>query len=369
MRKFFFRFLREVCITHFFVLLRPQNILTLKLKDIRKVQDALQHTKKITVVSHFNPDGDAIGSALAIYHYFKEDGMEVSVVIPNAFPDFLNWMEGSDKIIIAQKNITKARKAIKEADMLFVVDMNAPHRAGQDLENSIEKAKGFRILIDHHVQPDIRCDVMYTTPKTSSASELVYNFLFKYLTPKRKFSRAIAEALYVGIITDTGSVSYACNEANTYYVLRKLIASGIDGEAIHRRVYDNYTESRMKLLGLALSKRFTVMADYGASYMYLTKKDLEENHFQIGDTEGFVNYGLSVNTVHYTAFFTERDGRIRVSFRSKGKVDVNILARKYFNGGGHHNAAGAFYLGNIKDAIKHFEMAVKEIYNESNKTK
>jgi phosphoesterase RecJ-like protein len=340
----------------------------LKKQDIQKVKDALQHAKKIAIVFHFNPDGDAVGSALALYHYFKDDGYDVSAVSPNAFPDFLHWMEGSDEIIVAQENLTKARKVIKEADMLFVVDMNAPHRAGQDLQNGIAKFKGFKVLIDHHVQPDIQCDVMYSTNKTSSASELVYNFLYRYLTPKRKFTRPIAEALYVGIITDTGSVTYACDCPSTYNVLRKLIASGINGEAIHRKVYDNYTESRMKLLGLALSQRLTVLPEYGASHMYLTKQDLLDNHFQIGDTEGFVNYGLPINEVRFTAFFTERENRIRVSFRSKGDVDVNIFARKYFNGGGHHNAAGAFYDGDIESALRYFEESVKKEYQLAKKT-
>ena len=340
----------------------------MKKQDIQKVKDALQHAKKIAIVFHFNPDGDAVGSALALYHYFKDDGYDVSAVSPNAFPDFLHWMEGSDEIIVAQENLTKARKVIKEANMLFVVDMNAPHRAGQDLQNGIAKFKGFKVLIDHHVQPDIQCDVMYSTHKTSSASELVYNFLYRYLTPKRKFTRPIAEALYVGIITDTGSVTYACDCPSTYNVLRKLIASGINGEAIHRKVYDNYTESRMKLLGLALSQRLTVLPEYGASHMYLTKQDLLDNHFQIGDTEGFVNYGLSIKEVRFTAFFTERENRIRVSFRSKGDVDVNIFARKYFNGGGHHNAAGAFYDGDIESALRYFEESVKKEYQLAKKT-
>ena len=148
----------------------------------------------------------------------------------------------------------------------------------------------------------------------------------------------------------------------TYEVLGKLIASGINGESIHRKVYDNYNESRMRLLGLALSQRLKVMPEYGASYMYLTKKDLADNNFQIGDTEGFVNYGLSINKVQYTAFFTERENRIRFSFRSKGLIDVNLLARKYFDGGGHHNAAGAFFDGTIQEAIVYFEKVVKECH-------
>ena len=329
-------------------------------QDIRKIQAALKETKAITIVFHFNPDGDALGSALALYHYFQDEGYEVSVISPNPFPNFLQWMPGAENIIVAQENLVEARKRIKEADMLYVVDMNAPHRAGQDLQNSIIKSEAFKVLIDHHVQPDIKCDVMYSTHLTSSASELVYNFLYRYLTPEKPVTKEIAECLYVGIITDTGSMSYTCDFAESYDVLRRLIESGINGEDIHRKVYDNYTESRMKLLGLALSQRMVVMRDYGASYMYLTKKDLTDNGFQIGDTEGFVNYGLSMGAVHYTAFFTERDNRIRVSFRSKGIVDVNLFARKYFEGGGHANAAGAFFHGTMEEAIAHFEKAVRE---------
>lgn len=328
-------------------------------QDIHLVKQALQKTKKICVVFHFNPDGDALGSALALYHYFKEDGYEVTVVSPNAFPDFLNWMDGSDRIIVAQEHLVKARKAIKEADMLFVVDMNAPHRAGQDLQNCIAKFVGFKVLIDHHVQPEINCDVMYSTHLTSSASELVYNFLYRYMTPKRPVSKAIAEALYVGIITDTGSMAYACDHPDTYEVLGRLIAAGINGEAIHQKVYSNYTESRLRLMGVALT-HLKIMPEYGASYMYLTKQELIENNFQIGDTEGFVNYGMTIKGVEFTAFFVERDNRIRVSFRSKGKVDVNLFARDHYNGGGHHNAAGAFYHGTIEEAIAHFEMTVRE---------
>lgn len=335
----------------------------MKKQEIQKVKDALATAKRIAVVFHFNPDGDAMGSALALYHYFKEDGYEVSVVSPNIFPDFLRWMKGSEDIIIAQEQLTKARKVIKEADILFIVDMNAPHRAGQDLQSAISQFKGFKVLIDHHVTPDIECDVMYSTHKTSSASELVYKFLYQYLTPKRKFSRAIAEALYVGIITDTGSVTYACDNPSTYDVLKKLIAFGINGEAIHRKVYDNYTESRMKLLGIALSQRMKIIPEHAASFIYLSKQDLIDNHYRIGDTEGFVNYGLSIDIVQFTAFFTERDNRVRVSLRSKGLVDVNLFARRYYNGGGHHNAAGAFYNGTIEEAIAHFEQALEDMKN------
>lgn len=329
-------------------------------QEIKQVREALKKGRSITIVFHFNPDGDALGSALALYNYFNDQGYDVSVISPNPFPGFLGWMPGADKIVVAQHNVTEARKLIKNADILFVVDMNSPHRAGQDLQNAIVKSGAFKVLIDHHVQPDIKCDVMYSTSLTTSASELVFNFLYRYLSPRRKITRKIAECLYVGIITDTGSMSYSCDYPESYEVLKTLISSGVNGEDIHRKVYDNYTESRMKLLGLALSQRLKVIPELGVSYMFLTKKDLMDNGFQIGDTEGFVNYGLSLGSVHYTAFFTERDNRIRVSFRSKGIVDVNVFARRYFEGGGHANAAGAFFHGSMEEAIAHFEKSVRE---------
>lgn len=330
----------------------------MKKTEIQTIKEVLKVSKNIAIVFHFNPDGDAVGCALALYHYFRNDGYEVTVISPNFFPSFLNWMQGSEQILIAQQDIKTAHKVIEEADILFVVDMNAPHRAGRYLEAPIVNARGFKILIDHHVQPDIECDIMYSTAKTSSSSELAYNFLYRRLTPHRPMTLAIAEALYVGIITDTGSLSYACDNSSTYLVLNKLIRTGVNGEAIHRKIYDNYTESRMHLLGLALSERLKVMPEYATSYIYLTKKDLRDNHFRIGDTEGFVNYGLSINCVKFTAMFTEQDERIRLSFRSKGDFDTNMFARKFYQGGGHRNASGAFFTGTLQEATEHFEKSV-----------
>lgn len=333
----------------------------MKKAEIEKARAAIDKANKIAIVTHYNPDGDAIGSSLALYNFMENEGKEVHVIIPNRFPDFLAWMPGCENIVVEQGHGSLARKILREADLLFVVDMNAPHRAGKELENQLIKSKAFKILIDHHVSPDIDCDVMFSCVKTTSASELVYKFLYKHLKYGRdKLSLAIAECLYVGIITDTGSLTYSCNYPETYTIVHQLIKRGVDGEDVHRKVYDNYSESRMRLLGLLLSQRMKVMREKSTSYTYLTADDLKKNHYKTGDTEGFVNYGLSINGIVFTAFFSDRSNRIHVSFRSKGEFDVNLFARKHFNGGGHRNAAAADYYGTLEDAIAHFEKVLAE---------
>lgn len=333
----------------------------MKKVDILKARLAIAKAKKIAIVTHYNPDGDAIGSSLALYNFMENEGKKVNIITPNRFPDFLAWMPGSEYIIKEQDNGKLAEKVLKEADLLFIVDMNAPHRAGKVLESQIVQSKAYKILIDHHIHPEIDCDIMYSRTQTTSASELVYKFLYKYLKyGKEKLSLAIAQCLYVGIITDTGSLTYSCNYPETYAIIHQLIKKGVDGEDIHRLVYDNYSENRMRLLGLLLSRRMKVMNNKSTSYTYLTAEDLEENNYTPGDTEGFVNYGLSISGINFTAFFSDRSNRIHVSFRSKGSFDVNQFARKHFNGGGHRNAAAADYYGSLEDAIAHFERVLDE---------
>ena len=324
-------------------------------KEIEHVENIISQKPKTVVVSHHNPDGDAVGSALALYHFFKNEGLEVTVVLPNSFPGFLKWMPGAAEIVTADRHPRAAVRAVREAELLCVADMNAPHRAGELLCPHIADSKAFKILIDHHILPEIDCNAKLSVPGTSSTCELVYDFIFKYLKRKKILTKEMAECIYSGIITDTGSLSHVCNSPRIYQILHKLMQAGVDGEDIHRKIYDNYSENRMRLLGFSLSQRMKVLPEFSTSYIYLTKEDLKKFHFQPGDTEGFVNYGLSMDVVKFTAFFTERDGRIRISFRSKGDIDVSKFAREYFNGGGHHNASAAYYYDTLENTIAYFE--------------
>lgn len=338
--------------------LKEMNLFTTK--KIGLVAEKLKESKKIAVISHYNPDGDAVGSSLALYQYFTQEGYEVKVILPNPVSEFLRWMPGMENVIIAERAMRTAQKALKEADMLFVVDMNASHRSGNALEEPINKCQAFKVLIDHHLSPVLDCDVMFSMTQTTSTCELVYQFLEKLADSKEKISQDVATCIYVGMITDTGSLSYMCNNPKTYLVISELMKKGIDGEAIHRKVYDNYNESRLKLLGLCLSQRLTIMREVSTTYMYVTRQDLKDNNYVVGDTEGFVNYGLSLKGIQFTAFFTERDDRIRVSFRSKGNFDVNTFARKHFNGGGHKNASAAFCYDTLENTLRYFEKVMEE---------
>ncbi len=332
--------------------------MSLSKKDVARLHELISTKPEVVIVSHHNPDGDAVGSSLSLFHFFSGIGCKVTPILPNPFPNFLQWMPGSENILIASKHLKTAQRLIREAPVLCIVDMNAPHRSGDDLKDAITESKAFKILIDHHIMPNIDCDVMLSTPKTTSSCELVFEFLFKYLKQKEHLTKEMAECLYSGIITDTGSLSYACNRKRTYEILAQLVKQGIDCEQIHRNIYDNYSETRMRLLGHTLANRMKVMPECATSYTYLTNDDLKAFHFQPGDTEGFVNYGLSMEVVKFTAFFTERENRIRVSFRSKGEIDASKFAREHFNGGGHHNAAAAYSYDTLENTIKKFEELV-----------
>jgi len=325
----------------------------LTISKISEFQQKLKESKKIAVCTHFNPDGDAIGSMLALSSYFKSQGFEIKCITPSSMPEFYKWMPGATEIINAQKQFKETKKIIQETDILFLVDMNSEHRSGIDLENILLTTPAYKILIDHHPNPTANCDIIYSNINTSSTCENIYRFLAE-ITDKPFLNRELGTCIYTGIITDTGSLSYMCNNAETYLLLAQLMELGVNGENIHREIYDNYSENRIRLLGLSLNK-LKVFPELGTSYMYLTKEEMKQNNFKDGDTEGFVNFGISLKGIFFTAFFTEREKRIRLSFRSKGNFNVNQFAQTYFQGGGHRNAAASYYYDTLENAIRYFE--------------
>ena len=305
------------------------------------------------VCTHYNPDGDAIGSSLALQCYFNNQGFDTKCIIPNNMPEFYQWMPGADTMINAKKQLLEAKRIIEEADILFLVDMSAEHRSGVELETALLHTTAYKVLIDHHPDPKAQCALVFSNTKTTSTCENVYRFLDE-ITDKPFLNKELGSCIYTGIITDTGSLSFACNNAETYSLLAKLMEVGVNGEEIHREVYDNYAESRIRLLGLSLNT-LKVFPHLGVSYMYITRKDMIENKFKEGDTEGFVNYGISLKNIFFTAFFIEREKRIRISFRSKGDFNVNNFAQTYFNGGGHKNAAASYHYDTLNNTMKYFE--------------
>lgn len=323
------------------------------IETLDSVKQLLDIQSEIVVTSHYNPDGDALGSALALSRYLRKKGHKVTTIIPNDFPDFLNWMPGQEDILIYFYKSLTANKLIKNASIIFCLDYNAIPRVNLFTEQLFE-AKGVKILIDHHLSPEDHFDFSLSVIKTSSTSELIFDFI-NHLGDYELIDADIAACLYVGMMTDTGSFSFACNYPHTFEVVAKLVKSGVDTEQVHRLVYDTYSESRMRLLGFCLSERMIVLDDYGTAYIYLSQQDLQRFNFKSGDTEGVVNYALSIRNISFAAFFTEKSDRIRISFRSKGSFSVNDFAREHYQGGGHRNAAGGDSFLPLETTLKNFK--------------
>jgi len=338
--------------------------MNLKQKDIIRIVEALAVKKKAVIAVHYNPDGDAIGSALALSLFLQAKGHEAVILSPNELPDFLDWLPQTDKILVATQELERCKQKIKEAELIFCLDFNNFDRVGL-LQQPFEEATSLKILIDHHIDPSPSFDIVYSVAeKTSSTCELMYHFLANILKEKKSITKEMAECLYVGIIIDTGSLSYSCNNQSTYRTLGELFRLGIDGGKIHQLVYDNFSENRVRLLGFCLSERLVVLPEFATSYIYLTKEDLERFHYKQGDIEGIVNYGLSMKNIRFTTFFTERDDRIRLSFRSKGDFNVNAFARAHYKGGGHKNASGGNSYVDMEHTINDFCALLKKYKTE-----
>jgi bifunctional oligoribonuclease and PAP phosphatase NrnA len=315
--------------------------------------DILANKGPFLITAHSNPDGDAIGSSLAWMHYLRQKGMEVHVVIPNMYPNFLSWCPGVDEIIIFDQQAALAKTKIAEAKLIFCLDYNAINRSGV-LQEDLQKSDVPRVLIDHHPEPATeQFNYFYYDTTKSSTAELIFN-LINDLDDKQLINKNIAENIFVGLMTDTGSFSHSINDAATFRTVAELLDVGIDAEWIHRQVYDTFSENRLRLLGHAITNRMIVLEEYNTAIIHLSKEDLADYRFQIGDTEGIVNYPLSMKKINLSVLITEKKDLVRLSFRSKGSFSVNDLARKHFDGGGHDNAAGGNSNQSLKETVTRF---------------
>ncbi len=313
----------------------------------------------IGIVAHTNPDGDAIGSSLGMFEYLKKKGFErVFVITPNEYPSFLQWMPNNEKVTVATKAPELAKKLISEAKVLFCLDFNGLSRTN-GLEKPIAGSAAKKIMIDHHPQPEEGFDIVISDVLASSTSELVYEFI-EGMGDEKIINLEMAECLLAGIVTDTGSFSYSCNQPKTYRIAAKLVETGVDAQKIHRLIYNTYSADRLRLLGYCLSEKLVVFPKHQAAYISLTQDELDRFNHQEGDTEGIVNYALSIENIMLAALFIEKSDHVKISFRSENNWNVNLLAREYFNGGGHKNAAGGKSFESLKDTLLHFESLVKK---------
>ncbi len=332
-------------------------------QSILEITAELANARNIIIVPHKGPDGDAMGASLGLWHFLKDKGHNPQVIAPNNYPDFLKWLPGNDQVIVYENEEEHCRKLINDADLIFTLDFNELSRAGNMVE-PLKAARAVFIMIDHHQEPTDYAMHTYSDAEMSSTCEMLYHFIEK-LRGKNQITPEIATCIYTGIMTDTGSFRYSATSSLTHTVVADLIERGAQNTQIHNNVFDTNSENRLQLLGTALNN-LKVIKEYNTAYISLNQEELDRNNFKKGDTEGFVNYGLSLKGIVLAVIFIEntQENIIKISFRSKANFDVNKFARAHFNGGGHINAAGGKSTISLPQTIKKFEEILPQYREE-----
>jgi bifunctional oligoribonuclease and PAP phosphatase NrnA len=325
---------------------------SLNRNDIIRLKELLEKSDKILITTHHNADGDAIGSTLGLALVLKKAGKEVNIVTPNEYPHFLKWMPGSDLITVFKGSNKRVEMMVSDAQLLFCVDYNDPVRL-KYAAKTVFASKAPVVLIDHHPEPADFADITISETDLGSASELIFHVINE-LGMGKLIDKDVATALYAGIMTDTGCFSFSCSYPGVFEVVAQLINYGIPKEEIHSRIYDNYSDARMRLMGFCLNEKMIILPGYNTAYISLSQSELDRFQHVPGDTEGFVNLPFSIKGIKFTAFFMERKDHVKISFRSRGDFSVTEFAKTNFRGGGHMNAAGAEWDLPLEKTIQRF---------------
>ena len=325
---------------------------------ITKVNNAIDNVDKIVIVAHIGPDGDAIGSSLALWHYLMTIDKEPVVIVPNPFPSFLSWMPGAECILDYENSKEKADELIADAELIFTLDFNTASRMGK-MADTVINAPADKILVDHHLHPDTYAKIKVSYPEISSTSELIFRLICR-MGDFSMINLACAECIYTGMMTDTGGFTYNSNNQEIYVIIAELIKLGVDKDAIYRKVFNTYSEDRLRLMGYCLFHKMKVYPEYKTALITLTLKELSQFNYVNGDSEGFVNIPLSIAGIDFSVFMREDTDKIKISFRSQGTFPSNKVAADLFHGGGHLNASGGESSTTLAVAVKKFEDALPD---------
>ena len=332
------------------------------IKIAQLLKGLINTPKKIVITTHRGPDGDAMGSSLALFHLLKQLGHKVNVITPNEYASFLHWLPGNKEVIIYEGNEAASDKITAESDLIFLLDFSDLRRIAP-FTDSVSKSKAIKIMIDHHQDPDRNiAELIFSDTTACSTAQLVYEVM-DAMEMTTYLNKSIAECLYVGIMTDTGSFKYSSTTAKTHNIIAELITAGAENDKIHDLIYDNSSANRIKLLGYCLNKKLRLYPENNAAIISLTAEELKRFKFKKGDTEGLVNYALSIEGINFAAFIAEKDGVVKLSLRSKGNLKVNEIAGKYFSGGGHINASGGTSQVSVNETIKIVENIINNLNN------
>lgn len=334
------------------------------MQNLAAFKELISLPKRIVITTHIKPDADALGSSLGLAGYLMKEGHQVCVIAPTDYPSFLTWMEGNEDVLVYEGNEEKSSYLIENADIVFCLDFSSLSRIGE-LGELVDKSEAQKVLIDHHLNPETFAQYVLWSTEAAATAELVYD-LIEMLEGTDKITKGIAEAIYAGLMTDTGNFRHPSTTPHVHQIVADLMELGADISKVAHYIYDSNSFNRMQLTGFALSKRLTIIEGTNVAYFYLSLEDKKKYQYQTGDSEGLVNYGLSIAEINVAAIFIEDEDKVKISFRSYGDIPVNELARKYFNGGGHKNAAGGYSKDDLEKTIEKFRKLVLSQTKELN---
>jgi phosphoesterase RecJ-like protein len=330
--------------------------------DITTANDWIQSAKNIVITSHKSPDGDSIGSSLALQHFLNNLGIKSTICHPDKMPNFINWLEGSNDIKTLEQHPEIVKNELDKAELIFCLDYNHPSRIGR-MRDFLTASSAKKIMIDHHQDPDTEfVDILFSDPKNSSTCEMIYEFI-EQLGKADYIDEKVGTPMYCGIMTDTGSFRFPSTTARTHNIISSLINKGVNNSSVHERTFDTNSISKLKLNGYAIANNLVLIENDTVAYIHLSKEELAAHNYTKGDTEGLVNRALGITGIKLAVFFKEDDGIVKISFRSKGENYVNILAKENFSGGGHIYAAGGKFDGKLEDAVKKFVTVIPKYVN------
>ncbi|ACU02763.1 MULTISPECIES: DHH family phosphoesterase [Pedobacter] len=331
--------------------------------SISELKSLLATPQKIVITTHHKPDGDAMGSSLGLYAYLIQKGHHVKLITPTDYPYFLHWLPNNADVLIYTEDQEQSARLVEEAAIIFCLDFNTLSRINE-LGELVRASNAFKIMIDHHLEPEDFDDYRHWSINACAAAQLVYDFIVNELGDGAMMNKDIATCLYTGIMTDSGSFRFESANAAVYRIAADLIDLGAEHWRIHQLVYDNATENRLRFLGYCLSEKLEVLREFNTAVITVTKEELNRYKIVTGDTEGIVNYALSVNGIKLAAFIIERTDKVKLSLRSTGDFPANEICKKYFNGGGHRNAAGGFSDKNLTDTVQEFKALLSDYKNQ-----
>ena len=327
------------------------------------IQNLIENSQNIVITTHFKPDGDALGSSLALYHYLNQLQKKASIVVPSDYPNFLNWLPGNEHVINYLEQKELSQELIQAADLIICLDFNALSRT-QDLEGLLEETTCPKLMMDHHLLPSNFDQFRVWDASAAATCQIVYRFISGIMGHHHLINKDIATCLYTGIMTDTGSFRFSSTTKEVHEIIADLIDIGAENWKIHEHIYNSNSEKRLKFLGYCLAEKLKVIEEYKTAYFTVTQEELDRFQVETGETEGLVNYALSIKGIQLAALIIDRGQIIKLSFRSIGKFPCNELSMKHFNGGGHRNAAGGNSHEKLEDVVSKFESILPEYKEE-----